>query len=221
MIRILTDNLGLKLFSVAASAALWLVFVGEAEVAASVPLAVHYRNVPRDLEISSDHIDRVYLKLRGPSTQLTPDALTGSAVTLDLASVNKAGEQTFTLDRSHIDLPAGVHMTQVIPSQIRLRFERRISKPVPADVRFAGPPPEGYRILHMKVEPQRLNISGPESRVDQIESAATDPIDLAGKVGTAEFRVPVYLDDPYVRFQSSPVVTVRVVLEKIPVRDDQ
>jgi hypothetical protein len=45
---------------------------------------------------------------------------------------------------------------------------------------------------------------------------ATDAIDLSSTIGTKEFRVPVFINDPQLRFQlSSPVVVVRVSLEKM------
>jgi len=50
--------------------------------------------------------------------------------------------------------------------------------------------------------------------VARVESASTDPIDLANVVGSSEFRSNAYVNDPYVRFQSSPQVTVTVTMRK-------
>ena len=58
---------------------------------------------------------------------------------------------------------------------------------------------------------------GPESNVEDLASAQTDAIDLSSAVGNPEFRVPVYLPDPQVRFDGpATLVSVRVSLEKIP-----
>jgi YbbR domain-containing protein len=219
--RILTENFPLKLFSLVLAVAFWMFLIGETEVAASVPVFVQYRNLPRDLEISSEQIDRVYLKVSGPSSRLTAEALNNAAVLLDLGSVQNAGEQTFTLDRSNVDLPSGLAVLRVVPSRIRLRFERRATKQVPVEVRFGGPPPQGYRISRMDVQPHRLEVVGPESRVEHVDVAATDALDLAGKVGNAEYRVPVYVTDPQVQVQLPAVVNVRIVLEKIPAATDR
>ena len=42
----------------------------------------------------------------------------------------------------------------------------------------------------------------------------TDPVDVSGVVGSAEFHVNAFVEDPYVRFQSSPQVTVAVTMKK-------
>ena len=127
------------------------------------------------------------------------------------------GEQTFTISANNLTLPPGVSLVRVVPSQIRVRLERRITKDVPVEVRFAGPPPAGYRIVHQDVQPSTVRILGPESRLEHIGAVQTDPVDLSSKLANAEFRVPVFLPDGLVRFEdSNPIVTLRVTLEKIP-----
>ena len=44
--------------------------VGETELAASVPVAIQFQNVPSDLEVMAEPLDRVFLRLRGPATRL-------------------------------------------------------------------------------------------------------------------------------------------------------
>jgi YbbR domain-containing protein len=217
--RILTENLGWKLFALALSTALWFTLVAESEMAASIPAAVQYRNMPKDLEVSTETVDRFYLKVRGPANRLKPASIATASIVLDLAGIAGPGEQTFTLDESNINVPAGVMVTRVVPSQIRLKFERRVSKDLLVEPRFSGPPPAGYRITGQVVTPAHLRITGPASRVTLLSTAETDPIDISSTVGSAEFRTTVFAADPEVRFESSPVVSVHVMLEKIPTKD--
>jgi diadenylate cyclase len=215
--RMLTENLGWKLFSVAVATSFWWAVSGQTEVATAVPAAVRYRNVPSDLELSGDHIERLFLKVRGPATRLAASSLAQTTLVLDLGNALKPGEQTFTITQENLTLPPGVSLVRVVPSQVRVRLERRSTKDVTVEVRFAGPPPKGYRVAGQSVEPAKVRIIGPESRLDQITSLQTDPVDLSAELANAEFRVPVYLPDPQVSFeQAHPVATVRVSLEKIP-----
>jgi hypothetical protein len=46
----------------------------------------------------------------------------------------------------------------------------------------------------------------------------TDAIDLSDTVSSGEFRVSAYVSDSQVRFDGSPTVVVRVMLEKIPAK---
>ncbi len=215
--RMLTENLWWKLLSAVIAAGFWWSLAGQTEVATSVPAAVRYLNVPPDLELSSDHIERLFLKVRGPATRLRATSLSQTALVLDLGNALKPGEQTFTITKDNLTLPPGVTLVRVVPSQVRVQLERRSAKEMPVEVRLAGPPPKGYRLSRQEVEPSMLRIIGPESRIEQISALQTDPIDLSTQLASAEFRVPVFLPDPQVQFeQVNPVVTVRVTLEKIP-----
>jgi YbbR domain-containing protein len=212
----LTSRLGYKLVALGAAVVLWLTLVDERELATSIPVSVQYRNLPADLELISDPLDRLYLKLRGPATQLNMQALSSTSVVLDLSGVHTAGEQTFAIGTKTLSLPVGVSVERTIPSQIRLRFEERKTKDIVVEARFAGPPPPGYRVASQQVFPPNLRIVGPESHINLVDSAQTDPIDLSGTVGNAQFRVSAYVSDPQVRFEDqSALVTVRVNLEKV------
>lgn len=215
--RMLTENLGLKLVSVAIAAALWWFVAGESQIAMSVPASVQYRNVPADLELNADTIDRLFLKVRGPATRITSNALAQTALVLDLAGAEGPGEHSFNISASNLTLPVGVSLVRVIPSQVKVRLEKRITKDVPVEVRFAGPPPRGYRVASQTVAPPAVRLVGPESRLESVTSVLTDPVDLASKIGTAEFRVNAALPDGHVRFENdTPAVAVSVVVEKIP-----
>jgi len=215
--RMLTENLLWKLFSLAVAFGFWWALAGETEVATSVPASVQYRNVPPELELNTDDIQRLFLKVRGPAARLSTASLSQTMLVLDLENATQPGEQTFTIGPKNLRLPPGVSLVRVVPPQVRVRLERRAFKDVPVEVRFAGPPPHGYRVVKQQVQPSRLRLVGPESRLEQVGPVQTDPIDLSSKLANAEFRVPVFLPDPQVRFdEPDPVVTVRVTLEKIP-----
>jgi len=215
--RLLTENAGWKLTALLISSGLWYAFVGETELAASIPVALQFRNVPPDLEVTTERLDRVFLRLRGPATRLNAGDLTQVTVVLDLDDIDKPGEHTFTIGERNLQLPAGVHVGRIVPSQVRLIFHKRVSKEVPVEVRYAGPPPVGYRVIKENVSPAQVRVIGPEGRVADLASAQTDAIDMSGVFGNSEFRVPAYIPDPQVRFDGpAPTISVRVSLEKIP-----
>ena len=217
MTRLLTENPGWKLIAVGISAFLWYAFVGETELAASLPAAVQFKNVPQDLEVSSEVFDRVFVRLKGPATRLNAGSLRDVTVVLDLSQVHSPGERTYTLSAENLRLPVGVEASRIVPSQLRLRFDKRVTREVPVEVRFAGPAPMGYRITGQQAMPERIRVTGPEGRVQSLRSVHTDAIDLSSTVSNAEFRVPAFLPDPQVRFESNaPTISVRVFMEKIP-----
>lgn len=215
--RLIRENFVWKLFSLTASIALWIAFAGETEIATSVPVNVQYRHVPDNVEVSSDRLDRLFLKVRGPVARLTAANLSESTLILDLDHIELPGDHTFTIGESNLDLPAGISLVRVVPSQVRISIDRRIGKQVPVIEQFSKAPPAGYRVASREISPESVRIVGPAGRVNQISAAVTDPIDLGSTIAVQQFKVNAYLADPQVQFEGSPpVVSVRVTLEKIP-----
>jgi YbbR domain-containing protein len=85
---------------------------------------------------------------------------------------------------------------------------------VPVQVRFTGEGQNGYTVARWKVTPNQLQIVGPKSRVALIAAATTDPVDVSAVVGSSEFRVNAFVDDPFVRIAASPLVAVTVTMRK-------
>lgn len=215
MIRLLTDNWKYKAGSVLLAGLLWLGVVEESELATSVLVPIQYRNIPKDLEMISDVTDKVHLEIRGPASKLSAAMFTDSSVLIDLRDVRAPGDRTFPIDPANLSLPAGVSLDRAVPAQVRLHFERRLTREVPVSVRL-GPVPQGYEVVSQKAEPAQLRIAGPETHVAAVEQVATDAIDVGelrdGNAG--EFRVQAYLADPQVRFEGAGSVKVRIQLKR-------
>ncbi len=191
---------------------LWVLVEGQPEMVTSQPALIFFKNLPRDLEVGSDVPDRVYVDLRGSARKLTEVRVANTAVMLDLASVRSPGERTFTIGPGSLNLPPGVVFLRAVPSQLRLRFDRLMSKEVPVHVRTAGI--QGLEIVRQEVVPPSLKILGPERHVQQVDSADTDPIDLSWVSDQAQFTVHAYVADSQVRFDRSPLVTVKVWVKR-------
>ncbi|MBZ2180679.1 MAG: CdaR family protein [Acidobacteriota bacterium] len=215
MKRLLTENIGMKLLSLALAGLLWVAIVGEQELSSSVSVPVEYKNFPKSLEASSEMVSRVNLLVHAAPEKLEAGNLAGAALVVDLSEVQRPGERTFNLDRQSLRLPQGVTLERVIPSQIRLRFEQRTARDVPVIIRYANTPMPGYRILKQEVYPEVLRVVGPQSRVEELQSAETDPIDLSGVLNEAELRVNTFVADGQVRIEGPSVVRVRVIMERI------
>ncbi|MBK5291037.1 MAG: YbbR-like domain-containing protein [Acidobacteriia bacterium] len=209
----LTKNLDWKLASLGLSILFWVALTADPPVITSISVPVQFKNIPTDLEVSSDLLDKVQLEVRGPSGKLTPASLSETSVVLDLASVVRPGEKTFPIQEASIRLPTGVVLEHSTPDQVRLHFEKRTVREVPVEIRFA-PPPKGYTVVSSRAEPARLRILGPESRVHEIATVETDRLDLSGVVDAASFSVQAYTSDPHVRFEASGRVRVIIVVRK-------
>lgn len=213
--RILLDNLGWKLLSVFLAVVLWAAVASEPELATSISVPILFRNIPSDLDISSEVLERVHLEIRGPAGRLTPESLSQTAVVLNLTDA-QPGERTYTIhDRDVRQLPIGVAFYRAVPSQVGLRFERLLSRDVPIAPVYSKPPPDGYSIVRYWFTPSKVRIRGPEGHVRPIDHVTSDPIDLSGVVSKKEMRIQVRVGDSQVRLEATPVVTYGVELTKV------
>jgi hypothetical protein len=208
-------NFGWKVLSLALAVALWALVASEPELGTIATVPLEYKNLPEDLEIASDPVSTVALDVRGPSGELRGIGEGGihPAVILDMSSV-QPGWRTFNIGNGAIKLPRGVRLMRANPSQVRFLFERRAMRQIPVVPLFTGEGAHGYIIASDQIVPKLLTIVGPASHVARVTAASTDPIDVSAVVGSSEFRANVYVTDPYVRFQSSPQVTVTVTMRK-------
>ncbi|MBI5084678.1 MAG: YbbR-like domain-containing protein [Acidobacteria bacterium] len=211
MTRFLTRNLGWRAASLAGAFALWFSFSGTRELTTSVTVPVQYRNIPKNLEISSDLTEQVHLILRGPSPLLRGVAGSQSPVIVDLSDVRGPGQRTFTVDRRNLGLSPGVILERAIPAQIRLRLEIRARRDVPVRARFENVP-QGMRIAGVEVLPSVLTVVGPQTRIAAIEHVETDPVDIRDLDSNGEIRTTAYAGDPQVYFAAFPSVTLKVKL---------
>jgi len=214
-LRLIFENIGWKLLSLAAAATIWAMVATEPELSTFASAPVEYKNLPNDLEVASTPLTSVLLELRGPSGQLGGTSESGlhPQVILDMSAA-VPGQRTFTVEDGAVKLPRGVRLVGAVPSQVRLVFERRTDASVPVTVPVTGEGHDGYYVASQNVQPGRLEIVGPASHVARVTQAVTDAVDVSQVVGTSQFRVNAFLNDPYVRFQSSPQVEVTITMKK-------
>src|SRR5580692_11977055 len=124
-LRLIFENFGWKLLSLAAAATIWAMVATEPELSTFASAPVEYKNLPNDLEIGSNPVTSVLLELRGPSGQLggAGEASLHPQVILDMSAA-VPGERTFTVGDGAVKLPRGVRLVRAVPSEVRLDFER-------------------------------------------------------------------------------------------------
>lgn len=209
----ITHNWGVKLLSLAVAVLLWMATVGEPDAATAVGVPIQYRNLPQNLEFSSELVQSAYIEVRGSSGRLT--GLSNAVVMLDMAGQTRPGERTFSILEENVKLPPGVQFVRAVPSQIRVKLEYQVSRSVPVVVRYAAVAPEGYRIAKQDVSPQLAKIMGPASRVQAIDRVQTDPIEVASIDVEQTFHVQAFAGDQQVRVdRNDQMITVKVTLEK-------
>ena len=114
---------------------LWIAVANEPELSTFVSVPIEFKDLPEELEISSDVMEKVELEMSGPSGELRDFAGSRTAVVLDLSDA-APGERTYRIHEGTLHLPRGLRLIRSIPAQVRFQFEPRRQRTVPVVVRF-------------------------------------------------------------------------------------
>jgi YbbR domain-containing protein len=213
-LRLLLDNLALKSVSLVLAVLLWFLIAAEKTSERGLSVPVEFQNVPKDLEMTNDPVDTVEVRLRaspGIIQGLLPRELSAQ---IDLAGTVE-GERIIHLTPDTVRVPFGVRVVKVTPSIVTLTFERTLEKVVPIRPRLVGRPAPGYEVAEVVADPAEVRIVGPRSRVQEVESAFTEPISVDVAQSSVTESVAVGLEDPLLRLGGTSRVRVTARVREV------
>jgi len=215
----LTQNLGLKILSLGFAVVLWLAVARDPQAAIAVEVPLEFDNIPQNLEISSENIPRIQIRFRGPEHSIRRLEPADVYAGIELAG-QKTGDHTFDITSQQIHHPGGLEVVQVVPSQIHLSFDTRMTKQVDVRPRVIGTFVQGYGIGRVATNPLSVGVSGPRRRVEAVDAAITDPIDVSGVMDHITVERHAYVSDPLIQVTYSEPVQVTVYVEKEPIEKE-
>ncbi len=213
--RYVVHNFGLKLLSLLLATGMWFMISRDeqpSEVAVRAPIV--FQNVPSELEISSESIPETQIRVRGPERIIRQLKTNDVQAELNLAGA-KTGERTFDLTSHHVRHPRELEVVQIVPSQLHLTFDMRLTREVEVHPRVTGVFASGEQIVKVYADPSHITISGPRHHVEIVDAATTDPIDATGTLGAAVFTTNVYVPDPLIQVEHAISIRVTVVVQKV------
>ncbi|MBW2466040.1 MAG: hypothetical protein JRF02_01950 [Deltaproteobacteria bacterium] len=202
-------NWVLKLISLFFALFLWYFVVGEDKVDMNVTLPVEIVNLPRDLVISNQFRKQIEVTVSGQRSLIRGMTEQHISRSIDLS---KAVPGTIVIhnDPDSISLPRGLNILRVQPPTLTLRLDRLIHKNLPIKPILVGKIHSDYRLDTVKVEPPTLEISGPQSILDQEEDLSTSPVDI-NRLNRSEVKqVPLALKPEISDLIGEPVIAVRL-----------
>ena len=207
-------NLALKFLSISLAVLLWFTVSGEPTIVErGLRIPLEFQNIPDGLEIVGDTPDTVDVRVRGSSAILSRLEPGEVVAVLDLQTA-RPGSRLFDLVTEQVRAPFGVEVAQVAPATIPLDLERSgPPREVPVVPAVEGEPAPGYVVGEVSSEPATVLVVGPESRLQQLTEAMTEPVVVAGATAPVTAEVTVGVRDLALRL-SAPrraVVTVDVV----------
>jgi YbbR domain-containing protein len=210
--RTFAHNFWLKLVSLLLAIGLWLVFARDpiAEVEMKVP--IEFQHFPDSLEIDSANVTEVQIRVRGPERLIHRLQAGDVRAEIDLARV-RPGEQTFDLNGGQVHVPQDLEVVQVKPPYFHVSFDSRATSVVEVRPRVMGSFASGMRVAQVIADPPRVEITGPRRRVEAVEAATTDPVDVSGAMTQATFVTQAYVPDPLIQVVHPTPIRVTVIME--------
>jgi YbbR domain-containing protein len=157
---------------------------------------IEYRGLSPGVKIVGDAEQTVSVRLSGPRDvvrSLIPNQL---LVIADLSG-KEPGERVVQLKVDKDYLPDNVEVMQIEPSSIRIKLEPSMTKRVRVEPQFSGRVAEGREIYSdsVKLNPQEVEIEGPQSVLDKIERVRTEAVNIEGRNG--DYRTTVEVEIPH------------------------
>ena len=209
MRRLLSGDNLLRVSSLALAVVLWIVIAGGDTVERGLNVPVELRNLPSDLETTGDLVNSVDVRLRASPGLIESLDTAQVLARIDLEGAQE-GEQIVQLEADDIEVPFGFRIVKITPSFLTFNLERTLSKLVPVQPRIVGTPAPGYEVVDYFSDPREVRVAGPRSRVQEIESAFTEPVSVEGADMTLQELVNVMPEDPLLDLEGG--VRVRVVV---------
>jgi len=122
------------------------------------------------------------------------------------------GERTFDLTGRQVVVPQDLEVVQIIPGQFHLSFDNRATRVVEIRPRVTGTFASGMRVAEVIADPPKLMITGPRRRVEAVETAITDPVDVSGVMTRASFETQAYIPDPLIQVVHPTSIRVTVIM---------
>jgi YbbR domain-containing protein len=182
----------------------------------SLTIPFETRNVPAGLEIVEQPVTTIDITVRAPKRLLNEIGPSGLAATIDLERATVL-QQEYALNASMIEVPQGAEVVKISPNKATIKLERTAGAMLEVHTTLRGKPAPGFRVARTEIEPAKIAVQGPESRVRAPGAATTAPVDVTDLTESTVFNADIILPRPELRFvssQTSARVTVTIEPEK-------
>jgi hypothetical protein len=208
-------HIGLKLLALGIALLLWMAVAGEETVERGLRVPLELQQLPAGLELTGDVPTTVDVRVRGETGALSRVGPGDVVAMLDLRSA-RAGHRLFPLTPAQMRVPFGVDVVQITPSAVAMTFEASAIKQVPVVPAVAGRPAPGFVLGRMTSDPPNVDVVGPESAVQRVSFAVTEPVSVSGARDRVRETVVLGLVDPSLRLKSARSATVTVEIGPAP-----
>lgn len=185
-----------------------------------VPLRMEVDEGWAVLESSAQSVDVVFVGSQDSLRNLDPEK---TAVRVDLKGKTAEGSIDVTLRPRDVKALGSARAVGINPSVVELSLDREGEVKVPVKAELAGELPVGFEIEKSVCTPATVLVFGPSSKIKEVQSVISAPIDLGGRTRSFQTRVPLRLPSDRVigRIEPDSAVVDVTLVERSATRDLQ
>jgi len=210
-------DVGTWAIALAVAIGLWLlVNIGERTSERTLRVRLEPENVPAGMVIVNPIPEYAEVRVSGSGLILSSIDAKNLHTTLDLSGT-KPGVLTYSLDPKNFELPRKVEVSRVTPSQVTFHLDTLGKRTLPVRLERTGEVKKGLRLKELALIPEKIEVSGPRTRIDGLQGLVTAPLDLAAlQPGTQQVDLALVQPGGLVQLKA-PEVRVRTVVEPVVV----
>lgn len=209
-------------FAILFSVALWFIVNMGRDYNMTMMLPIEITNLPNDIALSTELPDNATVSVSGEGWSLFNLYINPPQVTL---SVDEQQVNMFEQVRQQISSMSDVSVMQVDPMFLEIETEMRVTKTVPVQSQVAINTGSQFGVLGpAQITPDSVSVTGPASRVENLESWNTTDTEINDVTGDLEITVELQTPSPGINIMPTSVTLRADIAEfteaevRIPVR---
>lgn len=179
----------------------------------SVPLEYKYP----DSLISSTILPRtVRASMRGESSIINSIRDEDIIARVDASYIKMEGEHSIPIQfiKNNPLLQGQSIEMQAEPQEVSMKLERKMQKTVNVKLAMDGVLPEDFFLASSTIEPAKINIEGPASRIEKIDMLTTEPVQVNNRTASFEGVAQVINADSLITFQGQSSVQYKIEVKE-------
>lgn len=203
------ENLSLKVMALVLAVLVWAAVTGRerADSEKTLRVPVELTNVSESIEVRSVKPEEVSLSLHGATQIINGISQQNMKIRIDLKDMVKSGRINFYAE-DHLRIPEGIHILSVHPKMIEINIEEFVIREIPVKIHFIGRLKSGLTLKEARVNPEKVTVIGFRPQITEIESIATEPLNLATVENSINLIVALKKTGNVLRFQAQKEVEV-------------
>jgi YbbR domain-containing protein len=201
----------LRFISLCLAISLWYFVGGKDAVDTTVKVPIEIINMPKNLIISNKFKKEIDVTVRGPRSLIVDMGKREIARQVDLSDATP-GTRVIAISNKSIPVSRGIQVLRVQPSSLILSLDKLIQKKFSITPITTGKVANGYVLKDLRINPDMITITGPQTVLSQVESLKTTPINISGLTTSIQQQIPLDLEPAIVDLIGETSITADIVI---------